>query len=298
MWEKIDPSRRSVLTASALGLPLTACGGVGVPGIVQSTPWQISVERDIKYGRHDSQKLDIYRAAATHERQPLALIFHGGFWQFGAKDELPMQTIASHLAARGINTISAGYRLYPQTDSAGILEDAASAVAWAVNNGERLGARAGSVVVCGYSAGAWMGAMLQTRPELLHRALGMSGAGRNPIKGFVGIAGPYGNWPTNFPLLGRLFSDVPDEERLPNTFIKSGIPPAALIQGMLDLIVLPQNAISFANSLRSQGNYVETHMYPLRDHLTILPMTGLLPGSLMVIGDMYRFITSDQVRMA
>lgn len=280
-----------------LATPLSACGGLGVPGSVGVSPWQLNVERDIKYGPHDAQRLDIYRAAQTHERQPLALMFHGGFWQFGSKDELPMQTIASHLAARGITTISAGYRLYPQTDSFGILEDASSAAAWAVNNGERLGARAGAIVVCGYSAGAWMGAMLQTRPQLLQRALGGSGTNQNLIKGFVGIAGPYGNWPTNFPLLGRLFSDISEEERLPNTFITRNMPPAALIQGMLDLIVLPQNAISFARALEDHGNYVETHMYPLRDHLTILPMTGLLPGSLMTVGDMYQFITGDRVRM-
>lgn len=129
---------------------------MGPDGIADFTHLNIPVVKNISYGEHPAQKLNIYPAQQNRTnslpKRPAVVFFHGGFWQFGQYDETSIQTICSHLAARGITAISASYRLYPETDYNRILEDASMAVAWAYKNADKHGAAPEKVVASGWPA--------------------------------------------------------------------------------------------------------------------------------------------------
>jgi acetyl esterase/lipase len=294
-------ARRSLLLGAG-ATALTGCMAPGPDGVADFTHLNIPVQTDIAYGDHPQQRLDVYPAATSRRgtvlpRRPAVVFFHGGFWQFGSRTEAPVQTICSHLAARGITAVAAGYRLYPETSHQGILEDAAQVVAWAIRNGEDHGAARGRVVASGHSAGGWMSAMLHVRPQLVHQALGVSESDRHPLAGTVGVAGPYAHWPTRFPLLFNLFDGVPTEQRLPNTYVSGHLPPSLLVQGMLDTIVWPPNAFFFARDLERAGNRSRTSYY-MREHMTVMPVVGLLPGSLALVDDIEAFVKGPEVMAA
>ncbi len=293
--------RRALLAGAAAGL--SACAAPGPDGVADFTHLNIAAQRDIPYGEHPSQRLDVYPAAPPRlgpapAPRPALVFFHGGFWQFGSRCEAMVETLCSHLAARGITSIAAGYRLYPETNHAGILADAANAVAWATRHGHEHGAARGEVVAAGWSAGGWMGAMLQVRPQLVHQALGVAESGRHPLRGFVGVAGPYGHWPTRYPLLFSLFEGTTREERTPNAFVTANLPPSLLVQGMLDAIVWPPNAIHFAEDLQQAGNPARLRRYWMRDHMTVMPGMGILPGSLSLVDDIEGFVKGPVTRQA
>lgn len=294
-------SRRHLLLGGSAAA-LTGCMAPGPDGVADFTHLNIPVQNDIAYGDHPQQRLDVYPAASSRignvlPRRPAVVFFHGGFWQFGDRSEAPVQTVCSHLAARGITAIAAGYRLYPETNHQGILEDAAQVAAWAIRNGEAHGAARGRVVASGHSAGGWMSAMLHVRPQLVHRALGTAESGRHPLSGIAGVAGPYAHWPTRFPLLFNLFEGVPTEQRLPNTYVSHNLPPSLLVQGMFDTIVWPPNAMFFARDLERAGNRSNTRYY-MREHMTVMPIVGLLPGSLALVDDIEAFVKGSEVMAA
>lgn len=292
-------TRRAALFCGS-AIAASGCAATGPDGTADFTHLNIEAQRDIPYGDHPLQRVDVYPAARsrignTLPRRPTLVFFHGGFWQFGSRCEAMVQTLCSHLAARGITSVAAGYRLYPDTNHQGILEDAAAAVAWSSRNSAAFGGAPNQVVAAGWSAGAWMGAMLQVRPQLVHAALGSQESGRHPLNGFVGVAGPYAHWPTRYPLLFSLFAGTTREQRTPNAFVNSHLPPALLVQGMLDAIVWPPNAIHFATDLQQAENQATLRQYALRDHMTIMPGMGILPWSLALVDDIERFVKSPSV---
>lgn len=134
--------------------------------------------------------------------------------------------------------------------------------------------------------------MMLVRPEFSQKLLGIEKNGKHQLIGMIGISAPYGHWPTRYPLLFSIFKGIPTEQRLPNTFIRPGLPPSLLIQGMLDVIVWPQNAILFGKELIAAGNSSKVVMRPFQDHMTTVPLTGLIPGSLNTIDDMENFVKS------
>lgn len=142
-----------------------------------------------------------------------------------------------------------------------------------------------------------MSAMLHVRPQLVHQALGTAESGRHPLSGTVGVAGPYAHWPTRFPLLFNLFEGLPTEQRLPNTYVSANLPPTLLVQGMFDTIVWPPNAFFFSRDLERAGNRSNTRYY-LREHMTVMPVVGLLPGSLALVDDIEGFVKSGEVTSA
>ena len=65
------------------------------------------------------------------------VFFHGGVWQFG--DRAQHRNLGEALAARGIVTVVAGYRLTPQVRHPDHVKDAAAAVAWTLAHVEEHG---------------------------------------------------------------------------------------------------------------------------------------------------------------
>jgi len=96
---------------------------------------------NLAYGAAPSQQLDVYRPAAGAPAQPggypVVVFLHGGTWNSGARRDY--RFVGEALAARGIVSIVADSRLYPQVRYPDFLTDCAAAMAWAVREAPRYG---------------------------------------------------------------------------------------------------------------------------------------------------------------
>ncbi|TFE37130.1 alpha/beta hydrolase [Paraburkholderia dipogonis] len=102
---------------------------------------------------------------------PVVVYFYGGAWQSGGRSD--SRGVAQGFAARGIVTIAADYRSYPETVFPHFLDDPAAAVRWTHDHVREFGGDSGRIFVMGHSSGAHIAAMLATDPRYL-AAQGMS----------------------------------------------------------------------------------------------------------------------------
>ena len=158
----------------------------------------VMVERGVAFGALARDRLDIYRPAAGDQGGPIAMFIYGGGWRSG--DRATYGFVGAALAARGITTVVADYRLFPEVKFPAFVEDAARAYAWVSTNLATGAAKRRPIVLIGHSAGAYIAAML----ALDERYLSAVGVAERPA-GLVGLAGPYAFDPTTFPTTAEIF---------------------------------------------------------------------------------------------
>ena len=229
-------------------------------------------------------RLDLYapRGAASDAKLPVIIFFYGGSWREGDKEGYEFAGRA--LAARGFLVAIPDYRLVPEVRFPGFLEDSAAAVKWVRANAARYGGDPDRIVLAGHSAGAYNAAMLSVDPRWL-------GPERAAVKGFAGIAGPYDFLPLDTQVTKDTFggaSDLPATQ--PVHFASSDDPPALLLSGGRDELVLPAQSVRMAMALGDAGVPVETRVYEKVGHVGILTaLSTLLRGNAPVVRDLTAF---------
>lgn len=103
----------------------------------------------------------VFTPSASTPR-PAIVYMHGGGWAYGSIST-HHGIVARLAAAAGATVVSVGYRLAPETPFPGALDDALSAVDWAVRHAEPLGVDAARIAVAGDSAGASLAAVCAQR---------------------------------------------------------------------------------------------------------------------------------------
>jgi acetyl esterase/lipase len=239
----------------------------------------LRVIRNIPFGLHPRQKLDIYAPARAVNLPlltvptitlPVIVFFHGGSWQHGQRRDYLFA--AATLAKQGFVVAVPDYRLHPEVQFPAFLQDCAMVTAWVFRNIHHHGGDDEAVFLMGHSAGAYNAAMLALDATYLN------GAELDParLSGWIGLAGPYDFLPSHDPVIAKIFSG-PGGEQLtqPVHFVHEGAPPALLLHGGRDRVVLPRNTAILAARMREAGNAVETRIYPRLGHTGIL--TACLP---------------------
>jgi arylformamidase len=125
------------------------------------------VEQNIPYGTDPAQVLDLYHPAGSSPA-PLVIFLHGGGWVGGNKGN--GRFVAPPFVAAGYAVASIGYRLSPQVDPAGEVQDAAAGIAYLLHYASRFGINPARFVLIGHSSGAHMVALLGTDAGYLRRA--------------------------------------------------------------------------------------------------------------------------------
>lgn len=238
-----------LLTVAAL-VPLgilTACSPLTTLNAI--TPAQSYVKSaDIAYGAEPRQKLDIY--APTNKKAPglapVVVFFYGGNWNSGRRTDYAF--VGEALASRGILTVVADYRLYPQVRYPAFLEDSARAVAWAAKEIRRYGGDSSRLFVMGHSAGAYNAAMV----ALDGRWLKKEGMAPENLRGWIGLAGPYDFIPiVNEDTKPVFFHPNTPLESQPIVHVSRAAPPALLIAPENDSLVNPvRNTGGLSKKLR------------------------------------------------
>jgi acetyl esterase/lipase len=115
-----------------------------------------TVKRDIAYGTHERQMLDVYLPDDGNQRRAALLFAHGGAFLDGHRnrtDEI-YANVLHFFARNGIVGINIGYRLADAAKYPGATEDVASVVAWTHAHAAELGIASDRIFLMGHSAGA------------------------------------------------------------------------------------------------------------------------------------------------
>ena len=122
--------------------------------VLGSEPASVLATKDIAYGRHERQALDVYLPEDTTDQAelPVVIFFHGGGYIAG--DKSTGEAFSRFLAAQDVIAISAGYRLAPESTWPSGSEDMAGVIQWVQRNIKDYGGNAERVFLMGYSAGA------------------------------------------------------------------------------------------------------------------------------------------------
>ena len=98
---------------------------------------------------------------------PTIINIHGGGWMYGHVDD--SENYMADLAAEGYAVMGMGYRLVPETDAKGMVQDIYESLHWLEHHGKSRGFDLSRVLVTGDSAGGHLSllvACIQKSPEL------------------------------------------------------------------------------------------------------------------------------------
>jgi acetyl esterase len=128
--------------------------------LLSAAPKRAQVTRDIAYGGHPRQVLDVYAPPEPVRGAAVVIFVHGGAFTDGDKDRSPevFANVGWYFARHGVVAINLEYRLAPQHRYPSGTEDMAAAVAWTRANAARFGADPRRVYLMGHSAGGAHGA--------------------------------------------------------------------------------------------------------------------------------------------
>lgn len=246
---------RRGLFISSIGALLGGCSAAAM--LNATVPRNgFTLERDIAYGPLPRQKLDLYRPDRPRSDGRSVIFFYGGAWDSGSKNDYLF--VGQALAARGVTTIIADYRIYPEVTFPDFVEDGARATGWAA---ERAGAD--RLFLMGHSSGAHIALMLAADTPYLATA----GVNRMKLPGAIGLAGPYDFLPLTSRRLQQIFGGADRKETQPIAFATAPLPPVLLIHGTADLTVRPANSERLAAAWQRAGGQADLRLYPEVDHV-------------------------------
>ena len=281
---------RALVIAFAALVSLVACSPLGtLNAVIPSGRYTISA--DVAYGALARQRLDIYRPSSTAPAAgwPVVVFFYGGSWNRGEKADYKFAGEA--LASRGVLTLVADYRLYPEVRYPDFLKDSASALGYGLKEAARLGGDPKRVFVMGHSAGGYNAAML----ALDARWLAEIGRKPSELAGFIGLAGAYEFLPMTNPDAQPVFfhPNYPPNTQ-PIEFANKSAPRTFLGAALKDSLIDPQrNTVALAAKLQAAGAHVTLKMYDGVSHITLVaslarPLRFLAP----TLDDVVAFINA------
>ena len=140
-------------------------------------PDTVRVETNIVYAKYGTRELmlDLYLPKEKPASpMPCIIVIHGGGWRSGDKQRFARH--AAFLASKGFAAACIGYRLRPEVEIPGCVQDCKAAVRWVRANAGRYSINPDRFGAIGGSAGGHLVAMLGTS----YQAEKLEGAGGNP----------------------------------------------------------------------------------------------------------------------
>lgn len=259
--------RTTLAMVAAAVMALAACSPLGsLNAVIPASSYTLTA--DVAYGPLARQRLDIYRPTETAPPKgwPVVVFFYGGSWNRGEKADYKF--VGEALASRGVLTLVADYRLYPQVRYPDFLKDSALALGLGMREAKNLGGDANRVFVMGHSAGGYNAAML----ALDARWLGELGRTPKELAGFIGLAGPYDFLPMTNPDAQPVFfhPNYPPNTQ-PLMLVTSAAPRIFLGAASKDSLIDPQrNTVALANKLLAAGVPVTLKLYDGVSHITLV----------------------------
>lgn len=155
----------------------------------------VEVERDVKYGPAESNRLDVFTPQAASPSRPVLIFVHGGAFVGGDKHRSGSpfyDNIMVWAAKNGFVGVNLDYRVAPASPWPAGAEDLGAAVAWVTQNIAARGGDPARIFLMGHSAGAAHVASYVSHPEF-YKVKDGGLAGAIMISGIYDLtAGPLG----------------------------------------------------------------------------------------------------------
>lgn len=280
--------RRSVV-CTVFPCLLLACNTMKLTVVNQLAKWgDYQYQADLSYGDDSRQRLDIYipNEDAGCLATATIIFFYGGCWG-GCKvySKEYYRFVAQSLTTLGYSVVVPDYRLYPQVLFPQLMQDAAKAVTWVIQNNVNNGDINPRIFLMGHSAGAHIAAMLTLNEHYLAPEV------YSKIKGFIGLAGPYDFLPLTKAYQRAVFA--PPEQypaSQPINFVDGSEPPMLLLHGTEDTLVKAYNSRSLAEKTIALGGIAATRFYTLQHEEILAALSIPLRNSYPVLEDVNHFI--------
>jgi acetyl esterase len=229
------------------------------------TPEEIKVTKNIAYGSHERQQIDIHTALfhRVNAPVPVVVVFHGGGLIGGSR--VNTVNVADYFASLGYVGVNAGYRLAPEIKWPEGGRDVGAVVTWLRSHAAEYGGNPDQIFVVGISTGAFHTATYLFRPELMPAGTGRAAGG-------VLLSGPY-TFDFADPRKGELAYFGEDKSRWPQMVVTGNVtrtdipvlmttaewdpdqysgPQALLYKELLDLGARPRYRQSLGHTHTSQ----------------------------------------------
>lgn len=155
------------------------------------SPNKVMVIKNIRYidDGLEKHRLDLYLPKNKKDFSIVQFV-HGGYWTSGDKDYYAAITglygsTGRALAAKGIGVVIQNYRLAPDVQIDGEIDDVVSAIKWTQNHIAEYGGDPTHHFLMGHSAGGHLITILGLDPEYFARAGIRSGT----IRGYISLSG-------------------------------------------------------------------------------------------------------------
>ncbi len=244
---------------------------------VGAQTYAVRVVRDVPYlqgARYadDKDKLDIYLPEGRRNA-PVIVSYYGNQLMGGDKSEDAY--IGRRFAAAGFVTVVVNYRLSPAVSHPAHVQDAAASFAWVKRHIVEYGGNADRVFIIGYSAGAYLVALLSTDP----RYLAAHNLSPRDIRGTVPVSAFY--WVERRGVAPDRDKSVWGNDRnvwvdaSPAHHLQAGAPPMLILYAERDEDWRQEQNVEFATAMKAAGHQsVEIAMIPNRNHSTIWTRVG------------------------
>jgi triacylglycerol lipase len=152
------------------------------------------VDRDLAYGTHARQRLDVH-TSGDEDGAPVLVFVHGGGFVGGDK-HVPGAPMYDHIGAWAVRNgwvgVTITYRLAPEFTWPSGAQDVAAAVGWVRDNIASYGGDPARIVVAGHSAGAvHVASYLAGQGSAGQGSAGQQGGSFDGVKGAGLLAGFY-----------------------------------------------------------------------------------------------------------
>jgi prenylcysteine alpha-carboxyl methylesterase len=258
-----------------------------------------SVRRNVRYGPHQRNLLDIYFPASSDAKLsrdigkqgfPVMVFVSGGAWIIGYKAWGAL--FGKVLASNGIIVVTPDYRNFPQGSIGDMVEDVDRSMQWVFDNIAQVGGNQNRIFLVGQSAGAHISSLVVLEQIKKEFKVSKTPAGIKSLKwqasclrGWIGISGPY-----NFQALAShlhrrglyqsVLSEIMEkdlEKHSPTKLVRSHpvysdprvlklLPPIYLFHGSEDNCVPDSSSFEFAFALSRRGVDVTPIIYTGKSH--------------------------------
>jgi acetyl esterase/lipase len=270
---------------------LVGCSPLGIINAIVPSGTYVATQA-VKYATGPRHQLDIYQPnlPAPSAGYPVVIFFYGGSWSSGERADYKF--VGEALASRGILTLIADYRLYPEVRYPEFLNDCALAVGYALKQVQTLKGDPKRVFVMGHSAGAYNASMMAFDERWL-KTVGHSSA---ELAGFIGLAGPYDFLPMTNPNTRPVFfhPNYPSGSQ-PLDYVSRSVPRTFLGAAKDDSLVNPtKNSVAMSKRLKTSGANVTLRLYDRVNHVTLAAtLAGPLRWLAPVLDDVVSFVNTN-----
>lgn len=208
-------------------------------------------------------KMDIYRPSPSIATRAAVVVYHGGAWIGGDKQD--MRPLCEAMAKQGLLAASVQYRLAPKTRWPGFYDDAQTAVRFLRENASKFGIDSNRIGASGASAGGQL-ALLVGFTDTRDTKTKEYSRHSSRVSAVFDIFGPTDmsrDYPPSYDMLFYAITGKPKEKSgteikaaSPINFINRLTAPVFIVHGTADPVVPIIQSRTLESRLRSNGTTV------------------------------------------